>query len=579
MGGRRGRGFSSSTVQQRILMALLHAATSSFQQCQLCSASCEGCWQRPSDDTSWYGTTYHGPEFVNVRDFGARGDNVTDDTLAIQKAINWGRLQHPVPKHVPTLGGRPYAPARRAIVYLPPGRYIVSDTLVLWYFTQLRGSTVKPPTLVLAPSASGFAGPALKPIIATAGGSNQSIPWWLDGFHANDMFYLEIQSLSIEVGASNDGAVGLFWNVAQQTSLRDIAIHNAAIGVDVGVSDGYRTPLHSTAGVGGGGTIEDIVIVGGRVGMRLAGSQFAMRGLHFKGQSQTAMHIPSAVWTFGFATVYAQDTPALLTVDGRTGDDQLNNIVLLDVTLINITGPAAIVLPVDGIPLFLENLSYADTGNLPPATVTAGGVVWLTASRDSSVDRWAGWAGQNINTTLANAIVVDSKLVGTPRTSLPSQRTQALPSRPRPWFDELRRADLCNVVKDCGAKGNNNTDDTAALQTCVQRCIAVFLPSGIYRISDTVLLRHNSVLIGEALSQLFLASHSSGFADPANPKPIVDTPNNVAGSIRVTEIAVQAGGGNKGAILLRWRVGAASGLWDVHLNISNNVRLLSMVPA
>jgi glucan 1,3-beta-glucosidase len=559
-------------------VALLLAA--SFWRCRIDAASVErplaapaainkAAAVTPAADTSWYGTTHHGPEFVSVRDFGARGDNVTDDTVAIQKAINWGRLQTPVAKHPPTLGGRPYAPARRAIVYLPPGRYVVADTLVLPYFTQLRGSTVEPPTLVLRASSQGFAGPALKPIIATAGGSNQSTPWWRDGFHANDMFYLEIQSLAIEVGPSNDGAVGIFWNVAQQTSLRDITIRDAAVGIDVSVTDGYVTPQHSSAGVGGGGTIEDITIVGGRVGMRLAGSQFAMRGLHFKGQNETAMHTNSAVWTFGFATVDASDTPALLTVDGHTGNNQLNNIVLLDVTLANITGPSAIVLPADGIPLLLENLSYTGTAEPPAATVTAGASVWLNASR--SVGRWAGWAGQNQNGTLANGIVVGSELLTSSRISLPSQRVQALPSRPRPWFDELQRTEICNAVTDCDAKGNNRTDDTAKLQACVRRCTAVFLPSGVYMISDTLLLRHNSVLVGEALSQIFLGSGSAGFGDPTVPKPVVDTPDDVGGSVRVTEITIQTGGGNRGAVLLRWRVGPASGLWDVHLNISSNV--------
>ena len=86
------------------------------------------------------------------------------------------------------------------------------------------------------------------------------------------------------------------------------------------------------------------------------------------------------------------------------------------------------------------------------------------------------------------------------------------------------------------------------------------------------------MLVGEALSQIFLASRSAGFGDPAAPKPVLDTPDDAGGSVRVTEVAVQAGGGNSGAVLLRWRVGPASGLWDVHLNISSNVRASLVLP-
>ena len=47
----------------------------------------------PDTDRSWYARTRHGEEFVNVPQFGAKGDGVADDTLAIQRAVNHNRLQ------------------------------------------------------------------------------------------------------------------------------------------------------------------------------------------------------------------------------------------------------------------------------------------------------------------------------------------------------------------------------------------------------------------------------------------------------------------------------------------------------
>jgi hypothetical protein len=41
----------------------------------------------------------------------------------------------------------------------------------------------------------------------------------------------------------------------------------------------------------------------------------------------------------------------------------------------------------------------------------------------------------------------------------------------------------------------------------------------------------------------------------------------------MADISIQAGWGNSGAVLLRWRVGFDSGLWDVHVNISHNVHI------
>jgi hypothetical protein len=90
------------------------------------------------------------------------------------------------------------------VVYLPPGTYALSDTVSLWFFTHLLGSTAGRPTLLLKPNAKGFGNSsALKPILATASGTHQSAPWWRDSFHANDMFYNQIHSLNIRVGGGN----------------------------------------------------------------------------------------------------------------------------------------------------------------------------------------------------------------------------------------------------------------------------------------------------------------------------------------------------------------------------------------
>lgn len=60
-------------------------------------------------------------DVVNVRDFGAKGDGVTDDTTAIQAAIN----------RASDKGG--------GTVYLPAGKYIQSQTLVLKAKVKLLG--------------------------------------------------------------------------------------------------------------------------------------------------------------------------------------------------------------------------------------------------------------------------------------------------------------------------------------------------------------------------------------------------------------------------------------------------------
>lgn len=68
--------------------------------------------------------------FRNVKDYGAVGDGVTDDTNAINLAISEGNRCGP---------GCPSSTVSPAIVYFPAGNYLVSRTLLQFYYTQFIG--------------------------------------------------------------------------------------------------------------------------------------------------------------------------------------------------------------------------------------------------------------------------------------------------------------------------------------------------------------------------------------------------------------------------------------------------------
>lgn len=66
----------------------------------------------------------------NVKDYGAKGDGVTDDTAAINLAVSSGG------RCGPDCGSSTVYPA---VVYFPPGIYLVSTPIIQYFNTEFLG--------------------------------------------------------------------------------------------------------------------------------------------------------------------------------------------------------------------------------------------------------------------------------------------------------------------------------------------------------------------------------------------------------------------------------------------------------
>jgi hypothetical protein len=122
-------------------------------------------------------------EWVNVHTLGAKGDGETDDTVAIQKAINTHR-----------------------VLYFPSGHYIVQDTLNLKPDTVIIGMHPTMTQFVLLDSAPGFQGVGAPKALISAppGGTNI------------------VSGFGIFTGGINARAVALLWKSGADSLVDDI---------------------------------------------------------------------------------------------------------------------------------------------------------------------------------------------------------------------------------------------------------------------------------------------------------------------------------------------------------------------
>jgi hypothetical protein len=156
---------------------------------------------------------------VDVREHGAVPDDDGDDTAAIQAALD-------------------AYPNGNRIVYLPPGVFVIRDTL-RWPAgdsvvnaqkrTILQGAGESLTTLRLPDGTGGF----------TDGGQPKAMIW--TGSAPAQRFRNAVRDLTLEVGARNSGAIGMQFNASNQGTIRNVTIRAAEgsgkIGLDLGHCD------------------------------------------------------------------------------------------------------------------------------------------------------------------------------------------------------------------------------------------------------------------------------------------------------------------------------------------------------
>jgi glucan 1,3-beta-glucosidase len=522
----------------------------------------------------WYEETFHGSlpnngnaVFINARrDAGAVGDGITDDTDALLYALNANQTG---------LDGSNLAKSAR-IVYLPAGTYLIRDTLVLYFWTNLIGNPRNgcTSTILLAPNSSGYSdktGLLMKPILAANGGFNLTGPkfWIVDrerGGHANDLFYTSIRDIKIVVSQGNDGAVGIYWPVAQQTSVRNVNIdltESGAIGFDM-AGDGYNV-TYSAGGpsIGGGGQIDSLTVQGGRIGLRLSGSQWTYTNIDLSNHSLSCVYSNSLIWSHTFIRLRTMNCPAALTLLHSIG-----SISLIDTRLGPYLGTSAII--TDGSSVYLQNVILdvyqQETNYVIDQEIVIPEVCCLVISSWTRGPLFINGIRSDLNASgIGKDIPLPSKLAINVDLSCKNPATGILnicggsledPDSGialiyRPSFVDFQ---VDNVITDFNAIGDGIHDDTDAISAAISRPNSVtFFPFGTFAVrAGELVIGCNASIIGEALSTIALFPNSAPMINPnGDYYAMLSTPDDPTCSATLIDLSLSTLGiGNEGAMFL-----------------------------
>ena len=454
--------------------------------------------------------------------FGAAADGKGDDTAAIQAAID--RVQE-------TTG--------QGIVFVAEGKYRVSRTIHLWTGIRLIGFGAHRPVFVLGVNTPGFqegheflgTGRYMLQFATQRPAPGEPV------VDANEFtFYSGISNLDFEIGAGNPAAIAVRFHVAQHSFLQHMRFK---------VGDG-RAALEDV-----GNSAWDLQIEGGEYGIisvRTAPAwQFLLMDSSLTGQRRAAIHTQEVGMTLVRDRIV--DSPVAIEIaQGMTEQLYGRDLVLEDIR------QSALLLG-DARKahhqVTLENIACKNVPQLVQSQTASSGMLDVKGSSHPFVEE---------HLTIGLEIGPDGR-----------ERGVNLRHRERAGPGKAAASDIPQLppmqqwvnVQTLGVKGDG-ADDTLALQAAIKKYRVLYFPTGIYRVTDTLRLRPDSVLIGfnPGTTLIAVTDEAADFTGEGEAVPVVETAKG--GTAILTGFGIATAAEDQRAAALAWRAGPHSMVEDVN---------------
>ena len=455
--------------------------------------------------------------------FPITADGKTDVSDALQSAINQVKKQY-----------------NFGIVFIPEGTYKISKTIYIPQAVRLIGYGKNRPLIVLGKNSPGY-----QEERADDKGKANYMFWFTSnlveqGGTIRDAgagtFYSAISNIDLKIEDGNPQAVALRTHFAQHSFVSDVDIY---IGKGkAGIFDV-------------GNEMENVRFFGGDYGIYTTktspGWQMMMVNTSFEGQRKAA--IRSQEGGLVIVRLQAKNVPVVVEIEPNFPD----KLYMEDCVFENVKQ--------SGIIISDERNA---TNQISLHNVICRNVPILAYYRKSQTQTEGKDLNYRVNTFLHGVYIDSMGALGEVKTVVDLQPVEVkeilLPENDIPALPEVK--DWVNI-RELGAKGDGQTDDTQVFRDAIRKYETIYVPQGEYLLSGTVTLGENTKLIGlnPISTQLIINESSPNFSGFGAPVPLLETSRG--GKNTVNGIGLNTGAYNYRAVACKWMAGKDSYMNDV----------------
>lgn len=469
--------------------------------------------QRPTDAEAFYFT----PE-----NYPIKADGKTDVTVALQNAINQVKRER-----------------NFGILFIPEGKYLISNTIYIPGAIRLIGYGKNRPEFILAPNSPGY-----QQEVPTDKGKAKYMFWFTGGLVEEGQsprdagastFYSAMSNINLRISDGNPHAVALRTHFAQHSFVNHIAIQ---------IGKG-KAGLFDV-----GNELENVAFYGGDYGIYTTkaspGWPVVMIDSYFEGQRKAALRCQES--GLAMVNIQAKNVPVVFDIDPNYAD----RLYVEDGRFENVK-EAIVVISNENNSNNQITFRNADCSNVPV----------VAKYRRSNTQTLANHKIYHIK-EYAHGLQMDD-MTASPeyRTQLDVEPLQKLSAAMVTDIPALPSMSEWVNLRDLGAKGDDITDDTKAIQEAIDKYDVIYVPQGWYKISETLRMKATTKLIGlhPFGTQFRLAESTPNFSGFGTPKAMLES--SAGGTNILNGIGINTGGYNYRAVGVKWMANQASYMNDI----------------